>query len=56
MKTKEETRGNGLIQPERQGSEQDQKKGVKKIPTKQDGLMEREEIKIITEDGRELLK
>jgi hypothetical protein len=56
MKTKEDNRGNGLIQPDQQGTEQNQKKGIKKIKTNQDGLMEREEIKVITEDGRELLK
>ncbi len=55
MKEKEAQRGDGLIEPN-----QDQnvapKRGVKKIPAKKDGLMEREEIKVITEDGRELLK
>jgi len=56
MKTKEDNRGTGLIQPDKQSPEQDKKNGIKKIPIKKDGLMEREEIKIITEDGRELLK
>jgi len=55
MKEKETHRGNGLIQPN-QDQNVTPKKGVKKISTKKDGLMEREEVKVITEDGRELLK
>jgi hypothetical protein len=47
-------RGNGLINPEH--LQKNKKKNAKKIPNQQDGLMEREEHKIITEDGRELLK
>ncbi len=45
-------RGDGLIQPN-----QENKNGVvKKISKEQNDLMERKNVKIITEDGRELLK
>lgn len=50
----ETTRGNGLINPQR--IEQPDKKQPKKISIKGDGLMERQESKVLTEDGRELLK
>ena len=54
MKIKEIKRGSGLINPEIK--EKKSKIGIKKIPNQQDGLMEREEITVVTEDGRELLK
>jgi hypothetical protein len=50
---KEETRGNGLIDPQR--IEEPVKKQPKRISIHHDGLMEREENKVLTEDGRELL-
>lgn len=53
MEEKKIRRGDGLIQPNQNIP---QKRNVKKIPVKKDGLMEREDIKIVTEDGRELLK
>ena len=49
---KERKNGNGLISPEKII---EPKSHPKRISTKQDGLMEREETKILTEDGRELL-
>jgi len=53
MENKETKRGSGLIDPQKVI---ETAKKPKKISTKQDGLMEREESKVITEDGRELLK
>jgi hypothetical protein len=53
MNNNELKKGDGLIDP---GQIIEKKEPVKKITTKQDGLMEREEQKIVTEDGRELLK
>jgi len=44
--------GSGLIHPDTKVD----KKKVKKISTISDGLMEREDDKVLTEDGRELLK
>jgi len=52
--TQEKKQGSGLIDPNRIA--EPKKQSPKKIPTTQDGLMEREEEKVITEDGRELLK
>jgi hypothetical protein len=46
-------RGNGLINPQQV---EKPKQEPKRISTKQDGLMEREENKVLTKDGRELLK
>jgi len=50
----QKNRGDGLIDPQKGG--QPEKKQPKKISTNQDGLMEREQNKVLTEDGRELLK
>jgi len=47
-------KGNGLISPEKI-NEPKPKKNVKTIKRGQDGLMEREEVNIITEDGKKLL-
>ena len=47
-------RGNGLINPQK--ITEPEKKQQKKVSTNRDGLMEREELKVLTEDGRELLK
>ena len=47
-------RGNGLINPNK--LDDSEKKQSKKISIKRDGLMEREESKVMTDDGRELLK
>lgn len=49
----ENNRGTGLIDPQKAA---EPRKEPKKISTNQDGLMEREENKVLTEDGRELLK
>ncbi len=49
---KERKNGNGLINPHKIV----EPKEPKKISVKQDGLMEREKDKVVTEDGRELLK
>jgi len=56
MEKKSEKRGNGMVQPNQAQPNANSNKGVKKIPAQKDGLMEREEITIVTEDGRELLK
>jgi len=53
MKNTNEKRGTGLISPQKEKPAQ---KGIKTIPGHSDGLMEREELKVVTEDGRELLK
>ena len=45
--------GDGLINPNSQ--EESKKKAPKKTKIYNDGLMEREENKVLTEDGRELL-
>lgn len=50
---KTEKRGDGLINPNVTIQE---KKAPKRVSTTQDGLMERQEQKVVTEDGRELLK
>jgi hypothetical protein len=49
----EKKQGNGLLDPQKIT---EPKKEPKKISIKQDGLMERDENKVLTEDGRELLK
>ena len=49
----ERKQGSGLVNPQKVT---EPKKEPKKISTNQDGLMEREENKVVTEDGRELLK
>ena len=49
----ERKQGSGLIDPKKAT---EPKKEPKKISISQDGLMEREENKVLTEDGRELLK
>lgn len=49
---KKTNRGDGLINPDKTK----EKKQSKTIPLIPDGLMEREDAKILTEDGRELLK
>jgi hypothetical protein len=54
MENNKENRGNGLIDPQK--IVEPVKKQPKKISINQDGLMEREEVKVLTEDGRELLK
>lgn len=55
MKNNTETKkGNGLIEPQK--ALEPIKKQPKKISTNQDGLMERDENKVLTDDGRELLK
>lgn len=54
MENQEPKRGNGLISPEKVIPQT--KKQPKKIPNSQDGLMERDENKVLTQDGRELLK
>jgi hypothetical protein len=54
MENNNSNRGNGLINPHE--TAEPAKKQPKKISIKQDGLMEREENKVLTEDGRELLK
>lgn len=48
------SKGNGLIDPQKIAYPE--KKQPKKVNIRQDGLMEREETKVLTEDGRELLK
>lgn len=52
--SQERKNGNGLINPKKNDSQT--LKVQKKIFIKNDGLMEREENKVITDDGRELLK
>ena len=54
MENKDSNRGTGLINPERIAKPE--KKQHKIISTSQDGLMERDDKKVLTEDGRELLK
>jgi len=46
-------KGSGLIDPNK--ANEKVKQESKKIYVKQDGLLEREEKKVLTEDGRELL-
>jgi len=53
METKKDKRGNGLIKPQLEKKEN--KPMVKRISTKNDGLMERKDTTIITEDGKQLL-
>jgi hypothetical protein len=50
---KETKRGTGLINPQKAEPTKNQ---PKKISIGKDGLMERQENKVLTEDGRELLK
>ncbi len=47
-------RGTGLINPQKLA--EPKVKQPKKVSTSQDGLMERDDRKVVTEDGRELLK
>ena len=54
MEDNNENRGTGLLDPQRLMV--NPKKEPKKISINQDGLMERQENKVVTEDGRELLK
>jgi len=54
MENNTENRGTGLIDPQKIMENPIQE--PKKIRIKQDGLMERQESKVLTEDGRELLK
>lgn len=54
MENQEPKRGSGLISPDKVMPQAP--KQPKKIPTTQDGLMERDENKVLTQDGRELLK
>jgi hypothetical protein len=51
---KSSSKGNGLIDPQKVVAPE--KKQPKKVSTSQDGLMERQENKVLTDDGRELLK
>ena len=51
---KQPNRGDGLISPDQ--IQQSKHGAPKKIIIKHDGLMERQENKVLTEDGRELLK
>ena len=53
MTENERIHGSGLINPSKL---YEPKKQPKRISVNKDGLMEREEGKVMTEDGRELLK
>ena len=54
MENKNLNRGDGLINPQK--AIEPDKKQPKRVSTCKDGLMERQENKVLTEDGRELLK
>ena len=57
MENTSKKRGTGLVSPQKEKSSvKPSQKGIKTIPGHGDGLMEREELKVLTEDGRELLK
>lgn len=52
METEKKERGDGLINPNLKERED---KKPRKVKLHEDGLMERQENKVLTEDGRELL-
>ena len=54
MKSKNPQRNDGLINPDSFKKEKGIKK-IKRIPRKDSGIVERNEDRIITEDGKDLL-